>query len=104
MSDETQFRLADLDVVIDEIWDENDGEVVLTLVAHAERGVSGFIELVAEAVDDGTVATVWRWTVNEPQQQEVYSDSCASLRAAARELKHGMVGMTELIRERDGEA
>ncbi len=96
----TQFDLSELPVTIAEIWDENDGEVVLTLVAREGR-VSGFLELWVESTDDGIDAG-WRWTVNEPAQQECYKGSKQLLMDAAHELKAGMDDMAEFIRERDG--
>lgn len=99
--DKTQFSLSELAVTIDEVWDENDGEIVLTLVTHGERGVSGFLELYCEADADGAIDAWWKWTVNEPRQEEAYFGSERLLMKAAEALKASMAGMAEFIRERE---
>lgn len=98
----TQFALSELPIIISEIWDENDGDSVLTLVTRDASGVSGFLELRVEAQDDGTIDAWWKWTVNEPQQQEAYTGSEQSLMTAAHELKGSMEDMARFIGERDG--
>lgn len=102
MSDKYQFDLTELPVVIDSIWDEQDEEVVLTLVVSGDAGVSGYLMLAIEDDDNGEMETIWRWLVNEPEQQTAYSGSENSLMDAAHELKHSMDDMAEFVRERDG--
>lgn len=103
MDEQTQFSLSELPVVIEEIWDESDGETVLTLVTHGEHGVSGFLELYVEADDEGAIDAWWKWTVNEPRQQEAYFGSNRLLMNAAVELKASLESMAEFVLERDGD-
>lgn len=99
----TRFTLSELPFVIAQIWDEGiEPDAVLTLTTSGEY-CSGFLELLAEVAEDGTIDCAWQWTVNEPDQEEVYSGSAPTFVEAVAALKDAMDDMDDYVREKDEE-
>lgn len=95
--DKREFNLRNLGVIIDEVIDEPDGETVLTLVSHGERGVNGYLML---QVGEGLLR--WQWQVNEPEAIATIAGAENLLWDAAKRLRTAMREMVEMINERDG--